>query len=530
MNRAAGWAFRVPELNEVKISCPALWRYQSVINILLLLFTTGALSAQTDRVFQPWDLSKPVGFPGGPKAFDQYFRNIPYPSDMTGRPGGNRLVAGFVVEPDGSFSDLRIFQTPGPAFTGAVTAALQSVKWMPAEANGNPVRQLKFLCFLFHHPTKKIAVQEHGLSIGNYAELQAIDPADYSKLGFPTGERFMGYNPEDTLAAKQEYPEAAKAAGIQGEVVVTATLQPNGNLTGLALKNDIGYGCGEEALRLTRLLKNWVPAQAFDSVYATPKEFTYSFCADPAAIESSDRIFAEGEIFLPASKYTTNLLARDVPVFLSAHYVLGKDFELVPYNNTRVEIDFVVEKNGKASAIDVRGSASENHRALARRFVETMEWSAPRRCNCPCRMRFRRFLYFHRGVEENSYRPKAQIIFSKTALPAGFLQPPDIRCDTLFEPAGVDQPAVYKFGYKSIEELVVLRWPRYKSEIPPGGEILIRVLVPENGAVEYMELLSGVGAEVDKKALAVFKMTERWTPAYKNGRAVSSWQLVRVSR
>lgn len=485
---------------------------------------------KTDRVFQTWDLSKTASFPSGPAYFRQYFKNMPYPSDTAARPSGNRLVAGFVVEPDGSFSDLRIFQTPGPAFTAAVTRALQGVKWTPAEANGNSVRQLMFLCFFFHHPTKRVVVQEHGLSLINYANLQAIDPADYSKLSFPTEERFMGYNPEDTLAAKLHYPEAAKAAGIQGEVVVTATLQTNGSLTDLTLVNDIGYGCGEEALRLTRLLKNWVPAQVFDSVYATSKEFNYFFCADPAAIESSDKIYAEGEILLPNSKYTTNLLAQTIPVFLSAKYVLGDDFNLVPYNNAMVEVDFVVEKNGKASAINVGGSASENHRALARRYIETTEWSAPRLCNRPCRMRFKRFLYFHRGLEENSCRHKAKLVFSKNAIPAGQLWS-DIRCDTIFEPVGVNQPAVFKFGPKSIEERVVLRWPRYKSEIPLGGEILIRILVPENGLVQYMELISGVGAEVDKKALEVLEKTsERWTPAYKDGHPVSSWQVVRIAR
>ena len=455
---------------------------------LPLLFAAHLLYAQTDRVFQTWDLSKTASFPGGYTAFRDYFKKLPYPSDTAGRPSGNRLVAGFVVERDGRFSDLRIFQTPGPAFTAAVTTALQGVKWTSAEANGNSVRQLMFLCFFFHHPTKRIAVQEHGLSLIDYASLQAIDPADYGKLSFPTEERFMGYNPEDTLAAKLHYPEAAKAAGIQGEVVVTATLQTNGSLTDITLVNDIGYGCGEEALRLTRLLKNWVPAQVFDSVYATSKEFNYFFCADPAAIESSDKIYAEGEILLPNEKYTNNLLAHTTPVFLSAQYVLGDDFNLVPYNNDMVEVDFVVEKNGKASAINVGGSASENHRVLARKYIETTEWSAPRLCNRPCRMRFKRFMYFHRGLEENSCRHKARIVISKSALPASHWQRLDIHCDTIFEPIGVNRPAVFKFGPRSIEESVVLRWPRYKSDIPPGGEILIRILgIPSKSGGKLME-------------------------------------------
>ncbi len=509
----------------------AITPVKSILLFLLLLFVVGVLSAQTDRVFRPWELSKTAGFPGGYAAFRAYFKTLPYPSDTAERPSGNRLIAGFIVEPNGSFSDLRIFQTPGPAFTAAVTAALQNIKWIPAEANGNPVRQLMFLCVFFHHPTKKVAVQEHGLSFADYTNLQAIDPSDYYQLSFPTEERFMGYNPEDTLAAKQRYPEAAKEAGVQGEVTVTATLQPNGSLTNLTLVNDIGYGCGEEALRLTGLLKNWIPAQVFDSVYATPKEFTYYFCANPSAIESSDKIYTEGEIPLPREKLNTNnLLARTTPVFLSAQYVLGNDFNLVPYNNDRVEVDFIVEKNGKASAINVGGNASENHRALARKYIEITEWNAPRCCNRPCRMQFKRFLYFHLGQEENSCRHKAMLVFSKSPIPAGQLLS-NIHCDTIFEPVGVTRPAVFQFGPKSIQEFVLLHWPRYKYDIPPGGEILIRMLISKNGRVEHMELLSGVGTELDKKALSVLdKITEHWTPAYKDGHAVTSWQVVRIAR
>lgn len=499
------------------------------ISFFLLLLTT-QLSAQPDRVYLTWDLSKPASFPGGQLAFRDYFKNTPYPTDTTIRPSGNRLVVGFVVEKDGRSADLRFFQTPGPAFTAAVITAMQGMKWNWAEANGHPVRQLMFLCFFFHHPTKRVVVQEHYLHVSDYASLQAIDPADYPKLGFPTEERFMGYNPEDTLAAKQRYPEAAKAAGVQGEVGVTATLQPDGSLTDLTLLNDIGYGCGEEALRLTRLLKNWVPAQVFDSTYASSHEFIYVFCPDPAAIETSDKLYTEGEILPPDSKYDNQLLAHTKPVFLNAKYVLGEDFNLVPYNNAMVEVNFIVEKNGKASAIEVGGNASENQRALARKFIETKEWTASRCCNRPCRMQIKRFLYFHRGLEENSCQHVAQLVFSKSALPVAQLWS-DIRGDTLFESVEVDQPAVFRFGPKSIEELVVLHWPRYRSELPPGGEILIRVLVPENGNVRYMELISGVGAEVDKKALAVLKKTsDYWTPAYKDGYKVSSWSVVRIGR
>ena len=62
------------------------------------------------------------------------------------------------------------------------------------------------------------------------------------------------------LSANLMYPEAARQAGVEGKVVITFILLPDGQLTDLQIKKGLGYGCDEEALRLITEGPNWTPA------------------------------------------------------------------------------------------------------------------------------------------------------------------------------------------------------------------------------------------------------------------------------
>lgn len=52
-----------------------------------------------------------------------------------------------------------------------------------------------------------------------------------------------------------KYPILAKRNRIQGNCIVSFTLTTNGTMEGIKLVKNIGGGCGEEALRVVRLLQ-----------------------------------------------------------------------------------------------------------------------------------------------------------------------------------------------------------------------------------------------------------------------------------
>ena len=57
------------------------------------------------------------------------------------------------------------------------------------------------------------------------------------------------------IEKEKKYPILAKRNRIQGTCVVSFTLTTNGTLEGVKLVKGIGGGCGEEALRVVRLLQ-----------------------------------------------------------------------------------------------------------------------------------------------------------------------------------------------------------------------------------------------------------------------------------
>jgi TonB family protein len=72
---------------------------------------------------------------------------------------------------------------------------------------------------------------------------------------FPGGEEAM----YEFLAKNLKYPQAAKDSNIQGKVYVQFTVDKDGTIINPKVARDIGGGCGEEALRVVKMMPKWKP-------------------------------------------------------------------------------------------------------------------------------------------------------------------------------------------------------------------------------------------------------------------------------
>ena len=72
---------------------------------------------------------------------------------------------------------------------------------------------------------------------------------------FPGGEEAM----YEFLAKNLKYPQAAKDSNIQGKVYVQFTVDKDGTIINPKVARDIGGGCGEEALRVVKMMPKWIP-------------------------------------------------------------------------------------------------------------------------------------------------------------------------------------------------------------------------------------------------------------------------------
>lgn len=76
-------------------------------------------------------------------------------------------------------------------------------------------------------------------------------PEDFLKIPrFKGGDKAMG----DFISKNLKYPQEALTNKIEGTVEVAFAIDGLGRVTEAVVKNGLGYGCDEEALRVVRLL------------------------------------------------------------------------------------------------------------------------------------------------------------------------------------------------------------------------------------------------------------------------------------
>ncbi|RPD48606.1 energy transducer TonB [Hymenobacter sediminis] len=103
--------------------------------------------------------------------------------------------------------------------------------------------------------TTKVKVKTDGPAPAAEATAQPT-PARGPKA-IPVAEYYEGGQEAMYAFIEKElkYPILAKRNRIQGQCIVSFTLNTDGTMSGIKLVKQIGGGCGEEALRVVRLLK-----------------------------------------------------------------------------------------------------------------------------------------------------------------------------------------------------------------------------------------------------------------------------------
>ena len=93
-------------------------------------------------VYQYKEISVRSMYPGGDAAFDKIFRTIEHPQGDRRRRKTGTMFVFFVIERDGTYSNIRFYYSLGPKFESEVKKALaSSQKWIPGSYRGIPLRQ-----------------------------------------------------------------------------------------------------------------------------------------------------------------------------------------------------------------------------------------------------------------------------------------------------------------------------------------------------------------------------------------------------
>lgn len=111
--------------------------------MLVLLFSFMTSTAQTKKNDMVFDVVEVMPqFPGGQIAMLQYLmKNIKYPEQAMKEGIQGRVAVRFIVEKDGSISDVKPVLSVHPLLNKEAVRVVESMpKWSPGKQNGKPVR------------------------------------------------------------------------------------------------------------------------------------------------------------------------------------------------------------------------------------------------------------------------------------------------------------------------------------------------------------------------------------------------------
>ena len=111
--------------------------------MLVLLFSFMTSTAQTKKNDMVFDVVEVMPqFPGGQIAMLQYImKNMKYPEQAMKEGIQGRVAVRFIVEKDGSISDVKPILSVHPLLNKEAVRVVESMpKWTPGKHNGKPVR------------------------------------------------------------------------------------------------------------------------------------------------------------------------------------------------------------------------------------------------------------------------------------------------------------------------------------------------------------------------------------------------------
>ena len=126
-----------------------------------------------------------------------------------------------------------------------------------------------FILLIFLSFSEKSFGQKDSLSNENKVEVFSTEVIPQ----FPGGKDVMN----SFINRNIEYPELAKKKKIKGRVVVGFYVTEEGVLDSIHIVKDIGFGCGEELMRVIKMMPPWKPGRqngkAIRTFYSIPLNY-----------------------------------------------------------------------------------------------------------------------------------------------------------------------------------------------------------------------------------------------------------------
>ena len=221
-------------------------------------------------------------FPGGDEAMFKFIaENVKYPEKAKDENISGRVFISFVIEKDGSVSNVKVLRGIGGGCDEEAARVISSMpKWKPGKQKGEFVRVSYQIPIMFklgqtndeYKTTVKTVIagdDEHSwkASTATVPDNPAKEKMQPDKDGvyqiveemprFPGGDEAMF----KFIAKNVQYPKEAKDKEIQGRVFLSFVVEKDGSVSNVEVKRGIGGGCDEEAVRVVKAMPKWKPGK-----------------------------------------------------------------------------------------------------------------------------------------------------------------------------------------------------------------------------------------------------------------------------
>ena len=201
-------------------------------------------------------------YTGGEQAMMKYVaENIKYPQAAKDKNISGRVFVGFVIEKDGSVSNVKVVRGIGGGCDEEAARVIKEMpKWKPGMQKGKPVRVNYMMPIFFKlddgQPAKSVK-KEKASNPDMTPDKNGVYQIVEEMPQYPGGENAL----MDYVSKNVVYPKEAQEKGISGRVFVSFIVEKDGSVSNVDVKRGIGGGCDDEAVRVIKAMPKWKPGK-----------------------------------------------------------------------------------------------------------------------------------------------------------------------------------------------------------------------------------------------------------------------------
>ena len=194
-------------------------------------------------------------FPGGQAALMQYLaKNIKYPTIAQENGTQGQVIAQFVIQADGTLSDLKIVKSVDPLLDAEAMRVIKEMpKWQPGKQRGIAVATRVTVPIRFRLMDSDSAPSTDSNKNQENTIFDVVEHAPEFPGGMEACLKYMYKN--------IKYPAVAMEAGIQGQVVIQIVIDKDGKIHDPKIVRGVSPELNAEAVRVISNMPQWIPGK-----------------------------------------------------------------------------------------------------------------------------------------------------------------------------------------------------------------------------------------------------------------------------